>query len=344
MFKNAPDYAVPLLKLLDSLPGHQGEREFVLREFEQRYREQIPVSHYESRVDGTRWIVYVRHSWHKVRRRGWMDAPASGLWHLTEAGHSWLANHPAAKTVDKESQSLTAEQEDHPRRYLAFLGHVQEIWLAQLPGEVRSRNPVFRIRGNTLQMRLPHFGSSHYEVRLSSHFHEIALHFESNAASRNEARRKVFEAQQAQLSATLGDEVRVEPWKHWARVWLKLPLAALTPEQAEAYGPKMAHFVAATYPILCVAYNTLQTATGPEARYAVLDQEVEAIRAFLEGRTEQRPSAEKICDWIQFSYTFGLFEEASKLFGLVSPQEVNNWYFDRARKLARICELKARPK
>ena len=76
-------------------------------------------------------------------------------------------------------------------------------------------------------------------------------------------------------------------------------------------------------------------------RTDLLAAQVAEIRAFLAGRTDQRPSDEKLCDWVHFCYTFEMYLEARDLYALIDSAQVTAWYFERARKLARICALKA---
>lgn len=68
--------------------------------------------------------------------------------------------------------------------------------------------------------------------------------------------------------------------------------------------------------------------------------EVRRIQDYLNGRSEERPSSALLCDWIHFCYTLGLDYEASALWPLVNPDEVNPWYAGRARKLAIICRCR----
>ncbi len=88
-------------------------------------------------------------------------------------------------------------------------------------------------------------------------------------------------------------------------------------------------------------YRTRRTTVAAEAPHTILDREIAEIRAFLKGRAEQRPSDERLCDWVQFCYTFELYAEGRDLFALVNEADVNPWYLERTRKLARICSLKA---
>lgn len=79
-----------------------------------------------------------------------------------------------------------------------------------------------------------------------------------------------------------------------------------------------------------------------DGQIAILEREIETIRAFLDGRNDQSPSDEKKCDWVSFCYTFEMYAEGRDLFRLVAPDGVNPWHFERTRKLAKICELRAR--
>ena len=74
-------------------------------------------------------------------------------------------------------------------------------------------------------------------------------------------------------------------------------------------------------------------------RYVVLDTELTRLRNFLRGRGD-RPSDEKLCDWVHFCYTFELYAEGRDLFRLVDPTSVNPWYYERTRRLAAICTMK----
>ena len=74
--------------------------------------------------------------------------------------------------------------------------------------------------------------------------------------------------------------------------------------------------------------------------HAVLDVEIAQVHSFLRGRSS-RPTDEKLCDWVHFCYTFGLFAEARDLFRVVDPSQVHPWYYERTRRLARVCDLKA---
>jgi hypothetical protein len=76
-----------------------------------------------------------------------------------------------------------------------------------------------------------------------------------------------------------------------------------------------------------------------DAAHQLLEHEVTTIRSFLGGLSSQTPTSEKLCDWVTMCYTFGLYSEGVDLFGFVDPSDVNEWYYTRTKKLARLCDL-----
>ena len=75
--------------------------------------------------------------------------------------------------------------------------------------------------------------------------------------------------------------------------------------------------------------------------HVILDNEVNGIQLFLNGQSPISPQGEKLCDWIFFCYTFGMYRQGKDLFALIDSEEVNPWYYERTRKIARLCELRA---
>ena len=80
-------------------------------------------------------------------------------------------------------------------------------------------------------------------------------------------------------------------------------------------------------------------AAVPSIAHEYLDKEISLINSFLSGKSEQHPTSEKICDWVSMCYSFGLFSEGKELFSYVDPDEVNDWYYERTKKMARLCTL-----
>lgn len=74
--------------------------------------------------------------------------------------------------------------------------------------------------------------------------------------------------------------------------------------------------------------------------HAIADAQIDAIWNFLHG-SAARPSDERLCDWVHFCYEFQLYHEGRDIFALVNSERVNSWYYDRARRLAKVCTMKA---
>ena len=109
------------------------------------------------------------------------------------------------------------------------------------------------------------------------------------------------------------------------------------PGQAERQSLEVPRVTGAKRPTTATKQRREPATGGP---HAVLDAEIAQVHSFLRGRSG-RPSDEKLCDWVHFCYTFGLFAEARDLFRVVDPSQVHPWYYERTRRLARVCDLKA---
>ena len=72
----------------------------------------------------------------------------------------------------------------------------------------------------------------------------------------------------------------------------------------------------------------------------ILELRIKNIRNVLAGVAETPPD-EVICDWVHFCYDFGLYQEGQLLFTFVTSEQVNPWYYERTKKLARLCAMKA---
>ena len=197
-----------------------------------------------------------------------------------------------------------------------------------------------------LKATLAPFSGAYYQLWIRPKGHEVGLDFGSSQKL-NRERVQAFIPHQDALCHALGEQVHVGPWgSYWTRVWYELPKAALTEDLAAAYAGRLHRLIQVTLPILRQVYAIRAAPVQPERRtvappnaYAVLDAQVTAVRDFLNGRSG-RPSDERLCDWVNFCYEFGLFREGRDLFKLIDPSQVNDWYYERARRLARVCAMK----
>jgi hypothetical protein len=69
-------------------------------------------------------------------------------------------------------------------------------------------------------------------------------------------------------------------------------------------------------------------------------QPVRRIQDFLQGRGNDTPKSEDMCDWIQLCYTLGLYREGAALWQYVQRDEVNAWLYERSKKIATVCRTR----
>ena len=233
------DYDVPLLRLLSALEGGQGQAGEVTRLFGEHYKDNIPADHHELLSRGQcKWWDYVRSARNHLKDRGLLDAPASGIWRITEAGRQWLQNHPEATRLEPGRR---------PRR-------------------TRSRRSrVAAPPGVTLE----------------------------------------------QLKATKA----VMPPDQFRQIWGELYDQLLAQERAHS------------------KTRISNRELGTRAR-AVLRE----VHDFLDGNAAA--SSEKAYDWMQFCYALSMYRETAALFAFVFQDDLPEWAYERARKMAEACRTR----
>ena len=246
--------------------------------------------------------------------------------------------------------------DDRVERRDEFLAQIAELLTPQLPTSA-NHGKIHPFPGrNWLWIVYGEFPRSHYELRLARGFDEVAFHLEGKR-DLNLARLAHLEPHSEKLSTFVGHPVIAERWgSNWARVAIDSPPAPWTDKQAEEYASLLARFIDATFPLLQEAFAAVPSRRRRRARkkqppgdspdgraHTLLDQHVTQIRTFLQGRSS-RPSDEVLCDWVQFCYTFELFDEGYELFNLIVPSAVNEWLYGRVRKLAQVCRIRAQNK
>jgi len=364
MLEAFSDFLVPLMRILDGLPNQAGHTVDVLLLFEQTYRQQIVPQQYTKNQSGNvRWEHNVHWSREKLKLLGFIDAPRRGIWRLTEKGHLWLAEHPEAthlSAYQPKFQRKNRTAPPFPTRYPVinqmisggeFLAALQQNLPGPLQPIIGSVFYEFVQRSNYLQIRLAGFSGCHYQIILRRGKHEIALHFESSA-ERSQARLRGFKPHLDALSQSLKIPVQAGNLQSrgWTQVWIEKQAQPLSLDLADEFANLVSRFVASTYPILQIIYGSnvkihrrsvdKENLTDTSFMYRTLDLEVENIQSYLQGRSALQPSDEKLCDWVNFCYTFAMYAEGKDLFSLVSGSEVHPWYYERTRKIARVCETK----
>ena len=67
---------------------------------------------------------------------------------------------------------------------------------------------------------------------------------------------------------------------------------------------------------------------------------VQRIQDFLQGRGNESPKSEVICDWIFICYTLEMFREGAALWRYVNKDEVNTWQYERTAKYSTACRTR----
>jgi len=62
------------------------------------------------------------------------------------------------------------------------------------------------------------------------------------------------------------------------------------------------------------------------------------VHDFLDGKTAA--SSEKAYDWMQFCYALSLYRETAALFAFVFQDDLPEWAYERARKMAEACRAR----
>lgn len=239
---------------------------------------------------------------------------------------------------DAESQSAGLNRE-------AFYQAVLERLEGRLAAGVRNRSANPRV--NYLRLNHP-APRTHYELKLHKTCTDLALVFHGPEAE-NRARLAPFEETLSDLEAKLEQSIQVHVGgKSYSLVRLRLPPAKLDMTTAHELADTWLAFIEVTLPLLNQVVAELGLMVrGPrpndkqlERPRAILTREIRKIRAYLNGDRTLSPSDERMCDWVQFCYTFELFAEGMALFKLVRTDAVHPWLYERTRKLARACELR----
>lgn len=69
-------------------------------------------------------------------------------------------------------------------------------------------------------------------------------------------------------------------------------------------------------------------------------QHLQTIHAFLQGRNEQMPTSEMLCDWIHYCYILELHREVVVLWKTVQPTSVNQWQYERTQRIVRASQAR----
>ncbi len=260
--------------------------------------------------------------------------------------------------VRQVTESTTVSSDDRPKVPLqnqialrdTFLQQVADHLREKLTGEVRHGVVNLFPSKNWIQVNYPEFPGSHYELALRRDSDEVGFHFEARKEE-NLARLALIQDQVDRFSQILGHQVVAEPWgSRWARLSIDLNQASWNSSQAEVYADLLIQFITETFPLLRQAFSATRAKRGRSPSIAtdqdnkevhlILDRQINQIREYLRGRVA-RPSEEVLCEWVYFCYTFELFKESVELFNLINSETVDAWPYERAKRIAKVCRIRA---
>jgi len=66
--------------------------------------------------------------------------------------------------------------------------------------------------------------------------------------------------------------------------------------------------------------------------YEQFCREFNRLKSFLDGVSNDNPTSEKICEWVNLCYFIKAYQEGTELFPYVDAAEVNEWYYERTKK------------
>lgn len=73
----------------------------------------------------------------------------------------------------------------------------------------------------------------------------------------------------------------------------------------------------------------------------VTNKTARLIDQFLKGTMEYTPNNTELCEWIEFCYNNGMYQEGAKLFQYVNENTIDPELFKKTKKVAEICKIKS---
>ncbi|MGQ9682732.1 MAG: hypothetical protein ACUVX9_09370 [Anaerolineae bacterium] len=300
------DYDVPLLELLAGMPGQQARKSALMKAFEQRYGSFLSADQYErlSSNGVPRWQQQITNAGTRLTTRGFLYAPAWGVWGATRAALDWLDGHPQDTHLDHAVPEVRQRQGSDP--------DTDSPVCFQLGGRrlALSQEQVLTAAREAIRQGLPEQAREYrtWAVEVDGHLIGVKWLFRLITGADGLTTYRARDILGRQLGLPV---VRVPRNERVVRAQGTASARHGHTEEEEGW---------------LVGIRT----------------EVLSLRSFLQGRSP-RPSDERLCDWVQLCYLIGLHREATALFALVERGGVNEWLYERTRKLASVCALRSNP-
>jgi len=310
-FSRKSDYEGPLLEILADQPEGQAATAFVMSEFWRRYVASIPAEHQvllASSANEPKWRNIIRWARLALIKRGWLESPARGIWRITDAGRVYLAQMGnSAPVANSPSPLAKLAQAPECTATLSIGGAPITLTVEEVLDAARRE----------IARGLPLAARSFHSWVVEVDGQEVGLKWLfglatglSHADFKTNKARRAFE----------GLGIAVRRAKNGVRGKAVAEVSTFTGRPGRS--PK----------------DTRVETLAPARE--IVDARIAAVRDFLSGRAS-RPSDERLCDWVHLCYEFELYREGRDLFALVDPSQVNTWYYERAKRLAKVCAMKA---
>jgi len=131
----------------------------------------------------------------------------------------------------------------------------KEVLESELKRKNFSVNFIFKISGNHMEIQIPGYSGSHYEICFRQEYDELALHFQSTLNA-NMNRLNVLIPHISEMENMTGRKIKSGKLesKDWKRIWIEEPKTDLTTDTIRGYAIIMANFILSSYPYLQKAY------------------------------------------------------------------------------------------
>ncbi len=134
----------------------------------------------------------------------------------------------------------------------------------------------------------------------------------------------------------------------WLEVFLRKPhkYGDIVPDFFKALGPNklkkdLQQFLEESFIEENELWRTPTTAEKDRLIKIVSNKTARQIDQYLKGTMDYPPTSTELCEWIEFCYNNGLYQEGSKLFRYVNENTVDPDLFKKTKKIAEICKIKS---
>lgn len=298
------------------------------------------------------------------------------LFHLiTGAGYNEfdapLAREKLAKVGLKAFQLHTLESKDstdhveitavslsrlRPEDRKVFFQNITQILSNEFAETVATAKYRYPDRENWFEIHFPNL-KGFYSLRLARQFDEFAYFFPGNTKTAEKLAQQLT-PQLTDFSEQMDYPVAVSPryTRTWGRLGIELPSGIVREHDEQValeitYARQLGRFIQITYRSL-MELQAQRPNNKPkkydfknvaQPQIQLLVTRLDSIRQVLNG-SMATPSDEVLCDWVHFCYDFELYKEGQMLFTFVTTDQVNPWYYERTKKLARLCSIRAATK